>query len=79
MSRDYECYCHRCKQSKARSDFLDSGYHLFQCQNCGMYWQGEGCICEIETGIICKGMTKDFVPQCKLSDDDLVDLVEENE
>jgi len=38
MSRDYECYCHRCKQSKARSDFLDSGYHLFQCLNCGMCW-----------------------------------------
>ena len=38
-----------------------------------MYWQGEGCICEIETGIRCKGMTKGLVPQCKLINDDLVD------
>lgn len=38
MSRDYECYCHRCKFSKARSEALDSGYKFFQCLGCGMCW-----------------------------------------
>ena len=38
MSRDYECYCHRCKTSSARSDNLESGYRLFQCLYCGMCW-----------------------------------------
>ena len=36
-----------------------------------MYWQGEGCICEIETGIRCKGMTNHIVAQCKLTNNDL--------
>lgn len=43
-----------------------------------MFWQGEGCICEIETGVRCAGMTSDFVPQCTLTDYDLV-FDEENE
>lgn len=42
-----------------------------------MYWNGEGCICEIETGIRCGGMTEDFVPQCNYTDDDLVEIDEE--
>ena len=47
-------------------------------ENC-FYWQGEGCICEIETGIRCKGMTRDLVSQCKLNDDDLVPIEDEEE
>jgi hypothetical protein len=42
-------------------------------ENC-MYWQGEGCICEIETKVKCKGATKDFVPQCQLKDEDLIEV-----
>jgi hypothetical protein len=37
------------------------------------YWQGEGCICEIETGIKCKKQTNDFVPQCTATNADLLD------
>lgn len=38
-----------------------------------MFWQGEGCICEILTRIRCKGMTKDIIAQCKLTDEGLVE------
>ena len=45
--------------------------------NC-IYWQGEGCIYEIETGLRCGGMTKDIVPQCKYTNDDLEEIDEED-
>jgi len=38
MSREYNCYCHRCNLHNTRSSFIDSGYKLFQCLNCGMCW-----------------------------------------
>jgi hypothetical protein len=41
-----------------------------------IYWQGEGCICEIETGLKCGGMTDDFVPQCKYTNADLEEVEE---
>lgn len=43
--------------------------------NC-MFWSGEGCICEIETGIRCVGMSNELVAQCLLTNDDLVELEE---
>jgi len=44
-----------------------------------MYWQGEGCICEIEIGVRCKGMSKDFIPQCNCTDDDLEEMEGEDD
>jgi hypothetical protein len=41
--------------------------------NC-IYWSGEGCICEIETGIRCSGMTDDLVSQCNYTNDDLEEI-----
>ena len=38
MGRIYECYCHRCKNSNARSDGLCNGKDLFQCKDRGFCW-----------------------------------------
>lgn len=42
-------------------------------KNC-MYWQGEGCICEIETGVKCPMATDNLAPQCNATDKDLEDI-----
>ena len=42
-------------------------------ENCE-YWTGEGCCLEALTGVKCKGATNDFVPQCNLSDADLIEI-----
>lgn len=47
-------------------------------ENC-MYWSGEGCTCEIETGIRCKSMTNDFVPQCNGEYHYLIECEDENQ
>lgn len=41
-------------------------------ENC-MYWQGEGCVCEIETGVRCQFQTDDAIPQCNATDEELIE------
>ena len=43
-----------------------------------LYWSGEGCICEIETGIRCGGMTKGLVSQCTYTNNDLEEYDEDD-
>lgn len=69
MSRDYDEYCHRCKNCDARSDNLEAGYKLFQCQRCGFCWYEITTVRELKTSGITNEVWKTAMKEAYLSID----------